>query len=182
MNCVHASSSCSSSTATASSMPSGCRGPSAALKTRDDVAIVCGALLEREPERSIYNRICAIEWNGPVGEVATCGGNFLIRAESFRKVGGFNPTIIAAEDDDLCLRVRATGGKILRLDAADGLARRGHDAPGPVVEAGRPLGLRVRAGLVDSRPRAVPPFRAARRGVPGSGASACRWRSWRLPS
>ncbi len=89
----------------------------AALKTREEAAAVCGALLEREPERSIYNRICAIEWNGPVGEVATCGGNFVIRAESFRKVGGFNPTIIAAEDDDLCLRVRATGGKILRLDA-----------------------------------------------------------------
>jgi GT2 family glycosyltransferase len=88
-----------------------------ALKTRDEVAIVCGALLEREPERSIYNRICAIEWNGPVGEVATCGGNFVIRAESFRKVGGFNPIVIAAEDDDLCLRVRANGGKILRLDA-----------------------------------------------------------------
>ena len=79
-----------------------------APEARDDVAIVCGALLEREPERSIYNRICAIEWNGPVGEVATCGGNFVIRAESFRKVGGFNPTVIAAEDDDLCLRVRAT--------------------------------------------------------------------------
>ena len=98
-------------------MPSGCRVPSRRVKTRDEVAIVCGALLEREPERSIYNRICAIEWNGPVGEVATCGGNFVIRAESFRKVGGFNPIVIAAEDDDLCLRVRANGGKILRLDA-----------------------------------------------------------------
>src|SRR3984957_6033077 len=64
-----------------------------ALKSRNDVAIVCGALLEREPERSIYNRICAIEWNGPVGEVATCGGNFVIRAEAFRKVSGFNPTV-----------------------------------------------------------------------------------------
>ena len=101
---------------TASSTPSGCRGPSRRENARGGGRCL-RPLLEREPERSIYNRICAIEWNGPVGEVATCGGNFVIRAESFRKVGGFNPTIIAAEDDDLCLRVRRDGGQILRLDA-----------------------------------------------------------------
>lgn len=86
------------------------------LKRSNEAAIVCGALLERFPERSIYNRICAIEWNGPVGEVATCGGNFLIRAACFKQVGGFDPTIIAAEDDDLCLRVRGAGRKIVRLE------------------------------------------------------------------
>ena len=88
----------------------------AEIKSCSERAIVCGALLERFPERSIYNRICAIEWNGPVGEITTCGGNFMIRAAYFKKVGGFNPTIIAAEDDDLCLRVRGAGGKIVRVD------------------------------------------------------------------
>lgn len=89
----------------------------AEIKTCPELAIVCGALLERFPERSIYNRICAIEWNGPVGEITTCGGNFMIRAEFFNRVGGFDPAIIAAEDDDLCLRVRSAGGKIVRLAA-----------------------------------------------------------------
>jgi GT2 family glycosyltransferase len=86
------------------------------MKSSREPAIVCGALLERYPERSVYNRICAIEWNGPVGEIGTCGGIFMIRSACFKDVGGFDPTIIAAEDDDLCLRVRGTRGKIFRID------------------------------------------------------------------
>jgi GT2 family glycosyltransferase len=89
---------------------------SAEMKSSREPAIVCGALLERYPERSVYNRICAIEWNGPVGEIGTCGGIFMIRSACFKDVGGFDPTIIAAEDDDLCLRVRGTRGKIFRID------------------------------------------------------------------
>lgn len=88
----------------------------AAIEQSRDVAIVCGRLRERFPEQSVYNRICAIEWNGPVGEIAACGGIFMIRAGEFKKVGGFNPSIIAAEDDDLCLRVRGNGGKVVRID------------------------------------------------------------------
>jgi GT2 family glycosyltransferase len=88
----------------------------AAIEQSRDVAIVCGRLQERHPEQSVYNRICAIEWNGPLGEIAACGGIFMIRAAEFKKVGGFNPAIIAAEDDDLCLRVRGNGGKVIRID------------------------------------------------------------------
>ena len=32
-------------------------------------------------------------------------------------MGGYNPSIIAAEDDELCLRIRAEGWKVLRIDA-----------------------------------------------------------------
>ena len=32
------------------------------------VAVVCGRRRERYPERSIYNRLCDIEWDTPVGE------------------------------------------------------------------------------------------------------------------
>jgi hypothetical protein len=32
-------------------------------------------------------------------------------------VGGFNPLIIAAEDDELCLRIRRRGWKVVRIDA-----------------------------------------------------------------
>jgi GT2 family glycosyltransferase len=88
----------------------------AAIEPARDVAIVCGRLQERFPEQSVYNRICAIEWNGPVGDIAACGGIFMIRASEFKKVSGFDPTIIAAEDDDLCLRVRGNGGKVIRID------------------------------------------------------------------
>ena len=72
---------------------------------------------ERHPEQSVYNRLADLEWNGPIGEIKACGGVAMIRADSFETVGGFDPSIIAAEDDELCLRMRQRGWKIVRLDA-----------------------------------------------------------------
>ena len=40
----------------------------------------------------------------------------MMRVERVRKVGGYNPTIIAAEDDEVCLRIRRQGWKVLRID------------------------------------------------------------------
>ena len=58
-----------------------------------------------------------IEWDTPSGEVAACGGIFAVRSEAFREVGGFDPGVIAAEDDECCLRLRRAGWKVLRVDA-----------------------------------------------------------------
>lgn len=85
------------------------------LAERPEVAVVCGRLRERFPERSLYNRLADLEWDGPCGEVQSCGGVAMIRAATFREVGGFDPSIIAAEDDELCLRIRRLGAKIVRL-------------------------------------------------------------------
>jgi len=41
----------------------------------------------------------------------------MMRVDAFQSVGGFNPEIIAAEDDEVCLRIRQKGWKILRIDA-----------------------------------------------------------------
>ena len=87
------------------------------LDERQEVAAVCGRLRERHPERSVYNRLADLEWNGPIGEITACGGIAMIRAEAFETVGGFDPSIIAAEDDELCLRMRRRGWKIVRIDA-----------------------------------------------------------------
>ena len=38
----------------------------------------------------------------------------MMRVEAVRKVGGYNPMIIAAEDDEVCLRIRREGWKVLR--------------------------------------------------------------------
>jgi GT2 family glycosyltransferase len=92
------------------------RGRSA-LAADPSLVAVAGQVRERHPERSIYNRLCALEWQKPPGEIAACGGIFLVRAAAFRAVGGFRPEIIAAEDDELCLRLRGQGGRILQLDA-----------------------------------------------------------------
>lgn len=89
----------------------------AELDARPDAAVVCGRLRERHPEASVYNRLCDIEWDGPVGEVRACGGNAVMRAAAVAAVGGFDPGVIAAEDDEICLRLRAVGWKVFRIDA-----------------------------------------------------------------
>jgi GT2 family glycosyltransferase len=89
----------------------------AALRERPDVSAVCGHLTERHPEASVYNRLCALEWRKTPGEIAACGGIFLVRTAAFREVGGFRPDVMAAEDDELCLRLRRASGRILLLDA-----------------------------------------------------------------
>jgi GT2 family glycosyltransferase len=89
----------------------------AVLAERPEAAVACGRLRERFPEDSVYNRLADLEWDTPIGEIDACGGITMIRAEAFRTVGGFNPLIIAAEDDELFLRIRRRGWKIVRIDA-----------------------------------------------------------------
>ena len=105
-----------------------------------DVSAVCGRLRERNAGASIYNRLCDMEWEGPTGDVDACGGIALFRAEAIREVGGYRDELVAGEEPELCVRLRASGRKIRRLDAEMG----NHDAAmtcfGSVVEARRPAG------------------------------------------
>ena len=87
------------------------------LAQRKDVAVVCGQRRERHPTASVYNRLCDIEWDTPVGEALACGGDALVRVEAFEAVGGFRPQLIAGEEPEMCLRLREIGWKIWRLDA-----------------------------------------------------------------
>ncbi len=87
------------------------------LDAQSNVAVVCGRRRERFPELSIYNQLCDIEWDTPVGEAKACGGDAMMRVEAFQQVGGFNSTLIAGEEPELCVRLRQKGWKILRLDA-----------------------------------------------------------------
>lgn len=86
------------------------------LEEAPEVAVVCGRRRERFPEHSVYNRLCDLEWNTPAGEAKACGGDALYRAEVFRELGGFNESLVAGEEPELCLRVREAGYRILRVD------------------------------------------------------------------
>lgn len=86
------------------------------LSGNPSVAVVCGRRRERHPEKSVYNRLCDWEWDTPVGEARACGGDALMRVRALVQVGGYSDEIVAAEDDDLCVRLRAAGWKIWRLD------------------------------------------------------------------
>jgi GT2 family glycosyltransferase len=94
------------------------------LRSRPGIAAVCGRLRERHPERSVYNWLCDLEWNGPTGEIKACAGNVVMRAEALKVVGGYRDDVIAAEEDELCVRLRAAGWKIWRLEQEMAL----HDA------------------------------------------------------
>ncbi len=80
------------------------------------IGIVTGRCRERDPDASAYNRLCEIEWHGPVGEITACGGIFITRVDVFREAGGFRADVIAAEDDDFCVRVGKKGKRIVRID------------------------------------------------------------------
>ena len=81
-----------------------------------DVAVVCGRRRERFPQASVYNMLCDIEWNTPIGEAKACGGDALMRANVFQQVNGYNPDVIAGEEPELCVRIRQHNWKIWRLD------------------------------------------------------------------
>jgi GT2 family glycosyltransferase len=89
----------------------------ATLEQRPDVAVIYGRRRERYRDQTVYNRLADLEWDTPVGEAKACGGDAMILMKAFRRVGGYDPSIIAAEDDELCLRIRGEGWKILRIDA-----------------------------------------------------------------
>ena len=87
----------------------------AETESRMRLGAVFGRLKERFPEHSIYNAMCDREWDVPVGEVRTCGGNALIRVDALTQTGGYNDNIIAGEEPDLCLRMHAIGWVIYRI-------------------------------------------------------------------
>jgi len=90
---------------------------SAFLHENPDVVAVAGRRRERFPDSTVFNRLCDIEWDTPVGEAKAIGGDAMFRAEALRAAGGYRNDLIAGEEPELCLRLRAAGGRIWRIDA-----------------------------------------------------------------
>ena len=81
-------------------------------------AVVIGPLQERHPDASVYNRMCALEWKSPPGDLAnfgSLGGIMLVRADVFSSVGGFDEQVIAGEDSEFGVRVAAAGFKVTKI-------------------------------------------------------------------
>ena len=87
------------------------------LDSHADVAAVCGRRRERHPEHSVYNLLCDLEWDTPPGETKACGGDVMLRVESLEAVGGYRDSLIAGEEPELCVRLRAARWRIWRLPA-----------------------------------------------------------------
>lgn len=86
-----------------------------ALDNDADLGIVTGWRAEINRNHSIYNALCDFEWRRPAGKILTCGGDMMVRIRAFESVGGFDETVIAAEDDEFCVRMRKSGWKMQRL-------------------------------------------------------------------
>jgi glycosyltransferase involved in cell wall biosynthesis len=87
------------------------------LETDPKIVVVCGRRRERRPEASVYNLLCDVEWDTPIGEAIACGGDALMRVNAFKAVGGFRADLIAGEEPELCVRLRANVGRIMRIAA-----------------------------------------------------------------
>lgn len=84
-------------------------------------AVVIGPLQERNPDASVYNRLCSLEWKSPPGDLqnfGNLGGIMLVRAAVFSALKGFNESVIAGEDSEFGVRVGAAGSKITKIATA----------------------------------------------------------------
>ena len=137
----------------------------AALAADPGLALVLGRRRERFPGASIYNALADDEWNVPVGEVGACGGDILIRTAAFSAVGGYPAEMIAGEEPDMSMRLRAAGWRLARIDAEMTL----HDAA--ITRFGQWWTRTCRAGhafaeLAERHPSATwPDWRAIRRRI-----------------
>lgn len=86
------------------------------IEVNPECAVVCGRRRERNPQRSIYNLMCDLEWNTPIGDAKSCGGDALFRVEALVQAGGYRDGLIAGEEPELCLRLRRMGWRIHRVD------------------------------------------------------------------
>lgn len=87
------------------------------LAAAQKVAVVCGRRRERFPGASVYNRLCDMEWNLPAGDIAFCGGDMMARSAAIQQVNGYDASLIAGEEPEMCLRLRAAGWIIRGISA-----------------------------------------------------------------
>ncbi|MFP7674739.1 glycosyltransferase [Marivita sp. S0852] len=96
----------------------------ARLQLHEDLGLITGQAAEMRRDATVYNQMFDVEWKRPAGEILACSGNMMVRTRAFEDVGGFDPTVIAAEDDEFCTRLRKAGWRLERI--AQDMAR--HDA------------------------------------------------------
>jgi glycosyltransferase involved in cell wall biosynthesis len=93
------------------------------IETSPEIAVVWGHRREIAPSASLYNRVLDLDWIYPPGDTEFCGGDALFRRAVLERSGGFDDTLIAGEEPELCARLRAMGCRIRHID----VPMTGHD-------------------------------------------------------
>jgi acetyltransferase-like isoleucine patch superfamily enzyme/GT2 family glycosyltransferase len=90
-----------------------------ALRTLEDTTLCAawGHRRESRPEQSIYTRVLDLDWVYPVGRTLYFGGDVLVRRAALAQVHGFDPSLKAGEEPEMCARLRAAGWAIAHIDA-----------------------------------------------------------------
>ena len=80
------------------------------------VAAVWGNRRETFAKKNFYHRVCDIDWVYPYGESEYFGGDVLIRRRALEEVSGYDESLKAGEEPEMCGRIRAKGYKIFHVD------------------------------------------------------------------
>lgn len=81
------------------------------------IACVWGHRREVSPPRSVYTRVLDLDWIYPPGIVPFCGGDAIFRRSALFAARGYDETLIAGEEPELCRRLQILGYRILHIDA-----------------------------------------------------------------
>lgn len=81
-----------------------------------EVAAVWGNRREMFPRKNFFHRVCDLDWTYPYGESEYFGGDVLIRRKVLEEVGGYDESLKAGEEPEMCGRIRAKGYKIFHID------------------------------------------------------------------
>jgi glycosyltransferase involved in cell wall biosynthesis len=89
-----------------------------ALQALDDPRLCAawGHRRESNPLQSLYTRVLDLDWVYPPGISPYFGGDVLVRRSALAQVDGFDATLNAGEEPELCARLRAKGWQIVHLD------------------------------------------------------------------
>lgn len=88
----------------------------AAAQSDESIAAVWGHRRELHPTVNAYHRVLDLDWVYPTGDSQFCGGDALFRRSALQQAGGFDESLIAGEEPELCSRLRAAGWRIQHID------------------------------------------------------------------
>ena len=86
------------------------------LRKHPENAAAWGHRREICPGLSVYVRVLDLDWVYAPGETLYFGGDVLVRRAALEAVGGFDETLIAGEEPEMCRRMRNLGWRIQHID------------------------------------------------------------------
>ena len=96
------------------------------LELHPQLGAVFGRRRERYPYHSVYNWLCDLEWNTPIGEAMAFGGDVMMRISAFKAVGGYRNDVVAGEEPGTLLSIASSKLAVFRMDRRNDRSRRRH--------------------------------------------------------